>query len=409
MNQQARGFKQPQQLKKVLQLSSTVGFLGLLFIVTSLQAKDLLTVEQALMKCRDTYPSEFESKKRLACFDSISTPSIELKAAEQILNPQNDAKTALVPEQNSAEQIASDNANTESVTEKPAAIAITKANIDLSYLERKWRLTSAGDWNISDIETHRPNYLLFSHSDHQNNNPQSPSRPNAENRNLDAQDLKFQLSLKTELFSNIPLIRDLPYVTSSRIWGAYSQKSYWQVFDADASRPLRENNYEPEIILSLGVNNAVDGVKKDYIPRMVNLGLVHQSNGRTNPTSRSWNRLYLESGWEVTDRLSLMVRPWWRIPEASDKDDNPDIEKFLGYGDVTVRYETPSGKTAVSVLMRNNLRSDNKGFAQIDLQQRMFNNPYIKLHMLLSSGYGESLLDYNHSQTTLGFGISLGE
>ena len=142
---------------------------------------------------------------------------------------------------------------------------------------------------------------------------------------------------------------------------------------------------------------------------MMNLGVVHQSNGRSNPTSRSWNRVYLESGWELTDRISLMVRPWWRIPEDNKKDDNPDMEKFMGYGDVTVRYETPSNKTAISVLLRNNLRSDNKGFAQIDLQQRVFNNPYIKLHMMFSSGYGDTLLDYNHSQNILGFGISLGE
>ena len=64
---------------------------------------------------------------------------------------------------------------------------------------------------------------------------------------------------------------------------------------------------------------------------------------------------------------------------------------------------------AATLLLRNNFRSDNKGFAQIDLQRQVFNNPYLKLHLMLSSGYGASLLDYNHSQTILGFGISLGE
>ncbi len=215
--------------------------------------------------------------------------------------------------------------------------------------------------------------------------------------------------MKSELLHNIPLIRDLPYVTSSRLWGAYTQQSYWQIFNSEASRPLRENNYEPELILSLGIDNEIDGVKKDYIPRMLNLGLVHQSNGRDNPLSRSWNRLYLEGGFELTNRISLLVRPWWRIPESKKEDDNPDIEKFLGYGDMTVRWETESQKTAVSVLLRNNFRSDNKGFAQVSLQQRMFNNPYIKLHLMASTGYGETLLDYNHSQNVLGFGISLGE
>lgn len=378
-----------------------VSFFGLLIAPLSLEAQEVLTVEQALNNCKNTYPSQFESKKRLACFDSISTPAIELNTIDS------SADKPSAVNSNVAAENPSDGVSI--AAEKPVVIAVKKTNADLNYLERKWRLTSEGDWNISDFEIYKSNYLLFSHTDNTNNTPQSPNQPNSEDRNLDAEDLKFQLSLKTELYNNIPVIRDLPFVTSSRLWGAYTQKSNWQLFNPKDSRPLRENNYEPELILSLGIDNEIDGVKKDYIPRMLNLGLVHQSNGRQNPVSRSWNRLYLESGWELTDRISLMVRPWWRIPEDSKKDDNPDIEKFLGYGDVTVRYETPSGKTAVSVLMRNNLRSDNKGFAQIDLQQRVFNNPYIKLHMMFSSGYGDTLLDYNHSQNILGFGISLGE
>ncbi|MBX9676586.1 MAG: phospholipase A [Methylotenera sp.] len=370
--------------------------LGLLLQSNCLQANEVLTVEQAMYHCKTTYPSQFESKKRLACFDSISTPAIET-----------------VTENTAADIHASEKLTTEQLTEKiPAkvgAVAVKPPNADLSFLERKWRLTSEGDWDISDFETYKSNYLLVTNTSNINNTPQSPSRLNTSDRNLHANDIKFQLSLKSELLNNIPLIRDLPYVTSSRLWGAYTQQSYWQIFNANASRPLRENNYEPELILSLGIDNEVNGVKKDYIPRMLNLGLVHQSNGRDNPLSRSWNRLYLEGGFELTDRISLLVRPWWRIPENDREDDNPDIEKFLGYGDMTVRWETESRKTAVSVLLRNNLRSDNKGFAQLSVQQRVFNNPYIKLHLMASTGYGETLLDYNHAQNVLGFGISLGE
>lgn len=375
---------------------------GCLFSTLAAQAGEVLTVDQALLKCKNTYPGDFEAKKRLACFDSISTPAIETEKKEALTNgieitaPTDDLLKA---------QLAQDNAG----ENKPAAIAVKKTNANLSYLERKWRLTSEGDWDITDIETYQPNYLLVTNSDSTNDTPTSPNHYNTDDRDLGAQDLKFQLSLKSELMHNIPLIRNLPYVTSSRIWGAYTQQSYWQIFNSGDSRPLRENDYQPELILSLGIDNQVDGVKKTYIPRMVNLGVTHQSNGQSNPLSRSWNRVYLEGGWELTDRLTLAVRPWWRVPENSRKDDNPDIEKYMGYGDVTLRWETESHKTAVSMLLRNNLRSDNKGFAQLDLQQRVFNNPYIKLHLMISSGYGETLLDYNHSQNIFGFGISLGE
>ncbi len=370
---------------------------GFASLPATLQAKEILTVEQAMFHCKTTYPSQFESKKRLACFDSISTPAIETVTKEAVADVKAAESTIEITPKN------------EEIPTKVGAIAIKKTNVDLSYLERKWRLTSEGDWDISDFETYKSNYLLVTNTSDINNSPQSPSRLNTGDRNLDSNDLKFQLSLKSELYNNIPLIRDLPYVTSSRLWGAYTQQSYWQLFNANASRPLRENNYEPELILSLGIDNEVNGEKKAYIPRMMNLGLVHQSNGRDNPLSRSWNRIYLENGFELTDRLSVLVRPWWRIPESDKEDDNPDIEKFMGYGDMTVRWETESRKTAVSVLLRNNLRSDNKGFAQLSVQQRVFNNPYIKLHLMASTGYGETLLDYNHSQNVLGFGLSLGE
>lgn len=379
----------------------SVGLLGILALSPVVLAGEVLTVEQALVKCRNTYPSDFEAKKRLACFDSISTPAIEIEEQKSLSTGINI---------NDATQ--KDVIKSELAIDKDGAkpvVAVKKTNANLSYLERKWRLTSEGDWDITDIETYQPNYLLITNSDNVNDTPTSPNRPNTGDRDLSQQDLKFQLSLKSELMHNIPLIRDLPYVTSSRIWGAYTQQSYWQIFNSGDSRPLRENDYQPEIILSLGIDNEVNGEKKNYIPRMLNLGFAHQSNGQSNPLSRSWNRVYLDSGWELTDRLSLSVRPWWRVPENSRKDDNPDIEKYMGYGDLTLRWENESNKTAVSMLLRNNLRSENKGFVQFDLQQRVFNNPYIKLHLMLSSGYGETLLDYNHSQNIFGFGISLGE
>lgn len=378
----------------------------MLCIITpaQLQAAEMPTIEDALNKCKDTYPTQLQAKKRLACFDSISTPVVEMKVdAVPVITDNALAKdAAAIAPTTSASMPAS-------ASTPKASIAIKESNTNLSYLERKWRLTSEGDWDISDFETYKANYLLATYSSNVNDTPTSPSRPNTGDRDLDNKDIKFQLSLKSEMLNNIPLIRDLPYVTSSRLWGAYTQQSYWQLFNAATSRPLRENNYEPEIVLSLGIDNEVDGVKKDYIPRMLNLGVVHQSNGRDNPLSRSWNRVYLEGGFELTNRISLLVRPWWRIPENKKDDDNPDIEKYMGYGDVTLRWETESRDTAVSLLMRNNLRSDNKGFAQIDLQQRVFNNPYLKLHLLASTGYGETLLDYNQTQNVLGFGISLGE
>lgn len=361
----------------------------LLSFTSATEAKDVITVDQAFTACKNKYPNSFEAKKRLACFDSIETPA----TIASDTSPADSAATVADVENKP----------------KPSNIAIDSPKTELSYLERTWRLTSEGDWDISDFETYKSNYLLVTSSTDPNDTPVSPNRPNTADRNLQRHDLMFQFSLKTQMMDNIPFIRKLPYVTSSRIWAAYTQQSFWQIFDGKNSEPLRENDYQPELILSLGIDNQVGNVRYRSIPRMLNLGLVHQSNGNTNPLSRSWNRLYLESGWELKDNLTLMVRPWLRIFEDTNNDDNPDIDQYLGYGDVRLRWEDTERKNSASILLRNNLRAENKGFVQLDLQRKMFETAKVKLHLMLSSGYGESLLDYNHSQTTLGMGISLGE
>ena len=61
---------------KVVVLS---GFCLHLFTLT-VQA-ETFTLEQAFKNCRTSYPSSFEAKKRLACFDSISLKALGVTTA----------------------------------------------------------------------------------------------------------------------------------------------------------------------------------------------------------------------------------------------------------------------------------------------------------------------------------------
>ena len=398
-------------------LSLTAG--GVLLLSANAQASPTKSVEEAFVKCKNKYPSDFESKKRLACFDSIEAllpvaPKVGVVVTSEMAEATHSELKLTPSAALTTTSISADNAVAADDVQKPVegtpkVIAVASPRPESSFLERKWRLTSEGDWNISDFETYKTNYLIVTSSSNPNDIPVSPTHLNSVDRNLQKQDIQFQISLKSELLSNIPLIRNLPYVTSSRLWAAYTQQSQWQFFNKRDSRPFRENNYEPELMLSLGIDNKINGEKKSYIPRMLNLGLVHQSNGRADPVSRSWNRIYLQSGWELTDNLTLLVRPTWRIPDSNGIDDNPDIVKYMGYGDASVRWENRANKLAATVLLRNNFRSQNKGFAQLDLQKQVSSDRNINLHLRASTGYGESLLDYNHSQNVIGLGISLGD
>jgi len=271
-----------------------------------------------------------------------------------------------------------------------------------SYLERHWKL-GQGDRRISidDVQPHQPTYVLVGKWTNQaNTQPSSPSPDHTVPAPIPYNDdeLSFQLSFKSELVSRHDFDGKLLGLANLRLWFAYTQRSFWQLYTPRLSRPFRETNYEPELIATFSTGNQDDGWK------LLNLGLVHQSNGRSLPFSRSWNRLYGQGGWEW-GRLSVLGRAWWRIPENPDKNDNPDITDYLGYGDVLLRWQFDHDKS-MSLLLRQSFKTG-RGFAQLDWTSRKLFGP-ARVYVQATSGYGESLIDYNFRQNTFGFGFAYG-
>jgi phospholipase A1 len=298
-------------------------------------------------------------------------------------------------------------------TESPAGGPVDPSPTP-SHLSEAWKLGAkyGGTRRLTDIMVYRPNYVITRWTNDPNDQPSSPAvgRQTPEPQDFDPYELKFQVSLKTELisrqaFEHIGVTPLLGYVgiDSVRLWFGYTQTVFWQAFNARNSRPFRETDYEPEGILTFGTGNEGNGFK------LINLGLVHQSNGSPQTESRGWNRAYLQGGWEW-NRFSILARAWYRIPETVAEDDNPDILDYLGRGDLVTRYQTEGGYVT-SLLLRHTLRSNpSRGFAQLDWATPVLSwIGAARLHLQLSSGYGESLIDYNHKQTTLGIGMSFGD
>src|SRR3546814_8582674 len=101
--------------------------------------------------------------------------------------------------------------------------------------------------------------------------PHSPNPRNnvTEPMDLDAIEAKFQVSFKTKACENL-------FGDNGDIWMGYTQISRWQVYNGEISRPFRETNYEPEILLVFRNNYQLDGWKG----RLAAVGINHQSNGR---------------------------------------------------------------------------------------------------------------------------------
>jgi phospholipase A1 len=267
-----------------------------------------------------------------------------------------------------------------------------------SLLDSRWELARDSKLGIFNFRAYKPVYLFpVFWTSKVNANPFSPSQGNGNDssQGLDALEAKFQISFKTKAVENL-------FGDNGDIWMAYTQSSRWQVYNAEASRPFRETDYEPEVMLAFRTGYSLLGWKG----RLATVGINHQSNGRTDPLSRSWNRVMFNVGLD-RDGWALTLRPWIRIPEHGN-DDNPDISDYMGRGDATLVRTLPNGQQ-LSLMLRHSLRGGDRahGAMQFDWAFPLHNT--FRGHLQVFDGYGESLIDYNHRALYVGFGISLME
>ena len=266
-----------------------------------------------------------------------------------------------------------------------------------SLLDQRWQLDADQKQGTFGVDSHKPVYILAAfHSSSANNLPQSPSEGHSvvDSLNLRNTETKFQISLKSKLWQN-------PIGDYSDLWFGYTQSSRWQLFNADQSRPFRETDYEPELILNFRTHRELPF---GWDMRMSGLSLTHVSNGRDVPQSRSWNRIIGQVGFDRPG-WTIVARPWWRIQENVATDDNPDIQDFMGRGEVLVTHNW--GEHEISALMRHSLRGGDRSHGSLELNWAFPIHGKLKGYLQYFGGYGESLIDYNHHANYVGLGVSL--
>ncbi|MEO7852223.1 MAG: phospholipase A [Rubrivivax sp.] len=273
-------------------------------------------------------------------------------------------------------------------------LAITTAAPPVtSVLSTLWDLEPATKRGTFQLEPYKLNYLLpLQTTTRTNTTPNSPGVDNAfsDELALDPTEAKFQFSVKVKAWQNI-------FGDNGDLWLAYTQQSSWQLYSPGESSPFRATDYEPGAILSFRTNTEVLGWRWE----LLNLGFVHQSNGRAQPLSRSWNRVYAQFGFERGD-FTVLFKPWLRVKESESSDDNPDIQDYLGSGELRVAYV--NGGHAYSALGRYSF-SGHRGGLQLEWAFPLVSA--LKGYVQFTTGYGESLIDYNHSQSTIGIGFLL--
>lgn len=323
---------------------------------------------------------------RLACYDALfKVPTTDV----QPLVSEREAALSLSSETDSfADKVKNNVVAVEAATFTP----------NTSLLDSRWELSPESKLGTWQVRAYQPVYVLPAfwtskkHEQPTSGNPQNVISPD-EAMPLDSTEMKYQLSLKTKAFENI-------FGNNGDLWVGYTQSSRWQMYNSDESRPFRETNYEPEASLMFRTNYEMFGLNG----RLLGLTFNHQSNGRSDPWSRSWNRVIVNVGFE-RENFAMIVRPWFRISENAEDDNNPDIENYIGRGDLTAFYRYKDQD--FSLMLRHSLKGgdDSRGAAQFD-----WNFPIsgrLRGKFQLFHGYGESLIDYNHKATYVGLGVSL--
>ena len=273
---------------------------------------------------------------------------------------------------------------------------------NFSQLDKRMARERVTEQNRNVLTPHKRNYILpVSYMTNVNSRPFDGLKAIDDERGepIDNFEAKYQISLKAPIYHSFS-------DKDQAVYFAFTLQSYWQLYNKDVSSPFRETNYEPEIfwINFLDDENVLWGDEMAFV-----LGVSHQSNGRSQPNSRSWNRIYANFIWE-NNGFVFSFKPWYRIPEDPKEDvldprgdDNPNIDEYLGHFELrgAYRYE----EHEFGFMWRNNLRSDNRGALQLDWSFPIWGR--LRGYAQYFNGYGESLIDYDSHTQRLGVGVLL--
>jgi phospholipase A1 len=264
----------------------------------------------------------------------------------------------------------------------PGAVAAQDAGIWARRIEEDARREAF------TLTARKPVYILVSTMKEPN---QAPYEFTGSADRLDSQEVKFQLSFQTKMTDDL-------FGGNGDLWFSYTQVSWWQLFNKQISAPFRETNYEPEFYVSFLTGYELLGLKL----RSVDAGFVHQSNGRAEPLSRSWNRVFADFKLLRGD-FAVSFRPWLRIKEDPQQDNNPDIRDYLGSYELRAYYQWRG--QVFSAMGRNLFDSEGRYNAELAWSFPIAG----KLRGLVQwySGYGESLIDYNYKMNRVGIGVML--
>ncbi|CAM5343663.1 MAG TPA: hypothetical protein DCY18_01090 [Thauera sp.] len=203
---------------------------------------------------------------------------------------------------------------------------------------------------------------------------------------------RFQFSFKYRIFAEQGIVgENIPVATG--LYFGFTQTSLWDL--QSESKPFRDSSFRPTLFYSVAATDA-----EDRLALTLSGGYEHESNGKEDTPSRSIDLLFLraEGRYLFADgRTYLGVAP--KLWTYLDRDDNPDIARYRGHGELALRLGRDDGLLFSALVRRG---TAGKIGTQYDLsypiRRSVFSGVGAFVHLQAYRGYGETLLEYDEKK-----------
>jgi phospholipase A1/A2 len=240
--------------------------------------------------------------------------------------------------------------------------------------------------SLYNIKAHNTNYFLPL-SARVDGNEYAKTGTGASAHRAKKVETEFQVSLKYNITANLLGLGEIYTV-------AYTQHSFWQLYVESAY--FRETNYNPEFFITVPIPE----FKHLEFLKAIRVGFAHQSNGRGGFEERSWNYFYATTYFQYKSLFSEL-KLWTSWSDALTY--NPDLLDYLGSGEL--KFSLPYQKHLMQLKLR--CAFNEHYAAELNYSYPLFGRDDLFLYVKGFSGYGESLIDYNHEVQKIGIGFSI--
>lgn len=134
---------------------------------------------------------------------------------------------------------------------------------------------------------------------------------------------------------------------------------------------------------------------------MMAFSFEHESNGKNEPESRSWNYFTLSGIYFFNKYLYSQTKIWY----GWTGDDNTDLLDYRGYGLMAFNYRSPKDRLGVSFVI-NPIKNFSVN-TQLEISVKLNEKANQFFFVQWYSGYAENLLNYDKYTSMVRAGICI--